>query len=234
MPTTATTLHRRCTHRGRAPGRPHPRAAPAARRPRGVRRGAATSSRSPAGTRSSSCVGNATQTAHYYQSAWGMELEAYSRPRERQPRPQVLRAALRLDPLRASTARVDPDSPLLDHHRRHGDGVVDLALEVPDVDKCIAHAREAGATRRRASPTTSPTSTAPSGSPPSRRTARPGTPLVDRSPLRRPVPARLRRRERPGVKPRGPAEAALPGPRPLSSATSSSARWTSGWSSTTG
>jgi 4-hydroxyphenylpyruvate dioxygenase len=41
---------------------------------------------------------------------------------------------------------VAPDSPLLDHHRKHGDGVVDLALEVPDVDKCITHARSMGAT----------------------------------------------------------------------------------------
>ena len=41
---------------------------------------------------------------------------------------------------------VTPDSPLLEHHRRHGDGVVDLALEVPDVDKCINHARVMGAT----------------------------------------------------------------------------------------
>ena len=41
---------------------------------------------------------------------------------------------------------VDPDSPLADHHRRHGDGVVDIALEVPDVDRCIAQASRAGAT----------------------------------------------------------------------------------------
>ena len=41
---------------------------------------------------------------------------------------------------------VDPDSPLVEHHRRHGDGVTDIALEVPDVDKCIAQARQAGAT----------------------------------------------------------------------------------------
>ena len=44
------------------------------------------------------------------------------------------------------TGGVTPDSPLLDHHRKHGDGVVDLALEVPDVDKCIEHARSVGAT----------------------------------------------------------------------------------------
>jgi 4-hydroxyphenylpyruvate dioxygenase len=40
---------------------------------------------------------------------------------------------------------VSPHSPLLDHHRQHGDGVVDLALEVADVDKCIDHARRQGA-----------------------------------------------------------------------------------------
>ena len=54
--------------------------------------------------------------------------------------------------LRSGAARfvfkggVDPKSPLLDHHRRHGDGVVDLAMEVPDVDRCVAHARAQGAT----------------------------------------------------------------------------------------
>ena len=34
----------------------------------------------------------------------------------------------------------------MEHHRKHGDGVVDIALEVPDVDRCIAQARTAGAT----------------------------------------------------------------------------------------
>jgi 4-hydroxyphenylpyruvate dioxygenase len=40
---------------------------------------------------------------------------------------------------------VDPASPLLEHHRSHGDGVADISLEVPDVDRCIAHARAQGA-----------------------------------------------------------------------------------------
>ena len=73
------------------------------------------------------------------------------------------------------TGGVTPDSPLLDHHRRHGDGVVDLALEVPDVDQCIEHARSVGATVL-VEPHDEPTSTAPCASPRSRRTARPGTP----------------------------------------------------------
>jgi 4-hydroxyphenylpyruvate dioxygenase len=40
---------------------------------------------------------------------------------------------------------VSPDSAVADHHRRHGDGVLDVALEVPDVDRCVTHARAAGA-----------------------------------------------------------------------------------------
>ena len=35
---------------------------------------------------------------------------------------------------------------MADHHRKHGDGIVDIALAVPDVDKCIAHATAQGAT----------------------------------------------------------------------------------------
>src|SRR6201991_4942666 len=90
-------------------------------------------------------VGNATQTAHYYQSAWGMELVAYSGPENgnRDHKSFVLRSgSIRF----VINGAVDPDSPLADHHRRHGDGVVDIALEVPDVDRCIAQARKAGAT----------------------------------------------------------------------------------------
>ena len=90
-------------------------------------------------------VGNATQTAHFYQSAFGMELVAYSGPEQgnRDHKAYVLRSGSARFVIKGGVA---PDSPLLDHQRRHGDGVVDLALEVPDVDKCIAHARSAGAT----------------------------------------------------------------------------------------
>ncbi|MFM6847902.1 MAG: VOC family protein, partial [Terrabacter sp.] len=89
-------------------------------------------------------AGNATQSAHYYQSAWGMDLVAYSGPENgnRDHKAFVLRSgSIRF----VVKGAVDPDSPLADHHRRHGDGVVDIALEVPDVDKCIAQAVKAGA-----------------------------------------------------------------------------------------
>ena len=89
-------------------------------------------------------VGNATQTATFYQLALGMELEAYRGPETgtRDSKSYVLRSG---SARFVFTGGVSPDSPLHDHHRKHGDGVVDLALEVPDVDRCIDHARSAGA-----------------------------------------------------------------------------------------
>jgi len=90
-------------------------------------------------------VGNATSTAHLYQLAFGMDLVAYAGPEtgSRDRKAYVLRSgSARFVFLGAAR----PDSPLIDHQHQHGDGVVDLALEVPDVDKCIAHARAQGAT----------------------------------------------------------------------------------------
>src|SRR3954471_17632741 len=90
-------------------------------------------------------VGNATQTAWFYQVAFGMNLVAYSGPETGNPDHKSF-------VLKSGSARfvvnggVAPNSPLLDHHRRHGDGVTDLALEVGDVDQCVAHARAQGAT----------------------------------------------------------------------------------------
>jgi 4-hydroxyphenylpyruvate dioxygenase len=90
-------------------------------------------------------VGNAVQTAHFFQSALGMELVAYSGPEtgNRDHRAFVLRSgAARF----VVTGAYDPASPLADHHRAHGDGIVDIALSVPDVDRCIRHAQAQGAT----------------------------------------------------------------------------------------
>jgi 4-hydroxyphenylpyruvate dioxygenase len=90
-------------------------------------------------------VGNAVQTAHFFQSAFGMELVAYSGPEtgNRDHHAFVLRSgAARF----VITGAYDPASPLADHHRAHGDGIVDIALAVPDVDRCIAHATAQGAT----------------------------------------------------------------------------------------
>ncbi|MBO0854075.1 MAG: 4-hydroxyphenylpyruvate dioxygenase [Nocardia sp.] len=89
-------------------------------------------------------VGNATQFAHYLR-AFGMSLEAYSGPEtgNRDHKSYVLRSG---SARFVVCGAVDPDSELLAHHQRHGDGIVDIALEVPDVDRCVEHARAAGAT----------------------------------------------------------------------------------------
>jgi 4-hydroxyphenylpyruvate dioxygenase len=89
--------------------------------------------------------GNATQSAHYFQSAWGMELVAYSGPEtgNRDHKSFVLKSGSARFVLMGGVA---PESSLFDDHRRHGDGVVDLAMDVKDVDMCVEHARAQGAT----------------------------------------------------------------------------------------
>ncbi len=90
-------------------------------------------------------VGNAVQTSHYFQSAFGMRLVAYSGPETgtRDHHAYVLESgAVRF----VITGGISPDSPVTAHHARHGDGITDIALEVPDVDRCIEHARAQGAT----------------------------------------------------------------------------------------
>ncbi|MGY1718860.1 4-hydroxyphenylpyruvate dioxygenase [Blastococcus sp. SYSU DS0552] len=90
-------------------------------------------------------VGNAVQTAHFFQSAFGMQLVAYSGPEtgNRDHHAFVLTSGAARFVVQGA---YDPASPLADHHRLHGDGIVDIALAVPDVDRCIAHARAQGAT----------------------------------------------------------------------------------------
>jgi 4-hydroxyphenylpyruvate dioxygenase len=90
-------------------------------------------------------VGNATQAAVYYQVVYGMELVAYAGPETglRDHQSWVLRSGAARFVLNGA---VDPASPLVATHARHGDGIDDIALQVPDVDRCIEHARAQGAT----------------------------------------------------------------------------------------
>jgi 4-hydroxyphenylpyruvate dioxygenase len=89
-------------------------------------------------------AGNATQSAMWFQMAFGMTLEAYSGPAtgNRDYHAYVLRSGEARFVIKGA---VSPASPLADHHRRHGDGVIDIALAVLDVDKCVEHAQAAGA-----------------------------------------------------------------------------------------
>ncbi|WP_030910942.1 4-hydroxyphenylpyruvate dioxygenase [Streptosporangium amethystogenes] len=89
-------------------------------------------------------VGNAKQAAHYYSSAFGMRLVAYRGP-ENGSRDEVAYV------LTSGAARfefrgaVRPGTEVARHVAEHGDGVIDLAIEVPDVDTAYAHALAQGA-----------------------------------------------------------------------------------------
>ena len=78
-------------------------------------------------------VGNAKQAAHYYRSAFGMRLAAYSGP-ETGVR---TRASYLLEQGRVRfvlTSALRPDDPIAEQVRRHGDGVHAIALEVDDAE----------------------------------------------------------------------------------------------------
>ena len=90
-------------------------------------------------------VGNARQAAHFYSTAFGMRVSAYAGPEtgEKDVASYVLESGgarfVLQGPVRAGT-------PLGDHVGRHGDGVVDIALRVPDATRAFTLAVERGAT----------------------------------------------------------------------------------------
>ncbi|MFF7985434.1 4-hydroxyphenylpyruvate dioxygenase [Streptomyces sp. NPDC007901] len=93
-------------------------------------------------------VGNAKQAAHYYSTAFGMRLVAYSGPENgsRETASYVLEnGSARF----VFTSVIKPDTDwgrfLSRHVAEHGDGVVDLAIEVPDARAAYAYAVEHGA-----------------------------------------------------------------------------------------
>jgi 4-hydroxyphenylpyruvate dioxygenase len=90
-------------------------------------------------------VGNAKQAAHYYSTAFGMTCVAYRGPENgfRDHAEYVLASGSATFVL---TGAVHAGAPGADHVTRHGDGISDIALSVPDVDAAYAHAVAAGAT----------------------------------------------------------------------------------------
>ncbi len=90
-------------------------------------------------------VGNAKQAAHYYSVAFGMTVVAYRGP-ENGHRDQA-QYVLRSGGARfLITGEVRAGTDVGRHVAEHGDGVWDLALEVPDVDRAIRYAAAQGAT----------------------------------------------------------------------------------------
>jgi 4-hydroxyphenylpyruvate dioxygenase len=94
-------------------------------------------------------VGNAKQAAHFYSTAFGMKLVAYSGPENgsRETASYVLESgAARF----VFTSVIKPSTGwgrfLTEHVAAHGDGVIDLSIEVPDAAAAYAYAVEQGAT----------------------------------------------------------------------------------------
>jgi hypothetical protein len=135
------------------------------------------------------------------------------RPRDRQPRPQGVRAAVGLDPLRAHRRASTRTARWLDHHRGTATASSTSRSRCP-TSTVHRPGRARPAPPSSTSRTTSPTSTAPSGSPPSRRTARPGTRWSTAPGTPAPTCPATSPRPRGYVKRGGPAEAAVPGARP--------------------
>ncbi|MFI0150621.1 4-hydroxyphenylpyruvate dioxygenase [Streptomyces lydicus] len=94
-------------------------------------------------------VGNAKQAAHYYSTAFGMKRVAYAGPENgsRETASYVLESG---GARFVFTSVVKPVTAwgrfLADHVAAHGDGVVDLAIEVPDARAAYEYAVAHGAT----------------------------------------------------------------------------------------
>ncbi len=89
-------------------------------------------------------VGNARQAAHWYSTAFGMRCTAYAGPETglRDRASYVLESGSARFVLQGA---VRADSPVAASVARHGDGVVDVALRVPDAERAYQLAVERGA-----------------------------------------------------------------------------------------
>jgi len=89
-------------------------------------------------------VGNAKQAAYYYRSAFGFKLIAYSGPEtgvRRRASYVVEQGKIRL----VFTTALQPDDPIAEHARRHGDGVHGIALAVNDAKSAYRETVRRGA-----------------------------------------------------------------------------------------
>jgi 4-hydroxyphenylpyruvate dioxygenase len=89
-------------------------------------------------------VGNAKQSAYYYQAAWGYELVAYSglETGDKEKTSYVLQQGKARIVL---TTAHNPEHPISKHVLKHGDGVKVLALWVDDAEKSFIETVKRGA-----------------------------------------------------------------------------------------
>src|SRR6202166_650115 len=89
-------------------------------------------------------VGNAKQAAHYYATAFGFAVEAYAGP-ETGVSDRASYCLVQHDLRFVLTSALRPDGPIADHVARHGDGIRDVALRVPDARAAFEAAVAGGA-----------------------------------------------------------------------------------------
>jgi len=89
-------------------------------------------------------VGNAKQSAYYYQSAWGYELIAYAGP-ETGVRDRASYVLKQGKITLVLTTAMMPDSPITEHVAKHGDGVKFLSLLVDDARSAYEETVKRGA-----------------------------------------------------------------------------------------
>ncbi len=89
-------------------------------------------------------VGNAKQAAYYYRAAFGMQLVAYRGP-ETGTRDRAS-YVVQQDKIRfVLTTPLQPDGPIPDHIKLHGDGVHEIALWVDDAESAYRETTKRGA-----------------------------------------------------------------------------------------
>jgi len=89
-------------------------------------------------------VGNAKQAAYFYRRAFGYSQLAYAGP-ETGVRDQASYVLQQGDIRLVVSTPLSPDDPMTEYLRLHGDGVLDIAFLVDDVDACHAEAVRRGA-----------------------------------------------------------------------------------------
>jgi 4-hydroxyphenylpyruvate dioxygenase len=89
-------------------------------------------------------VGNAKQAAYYYRKAFGFSQIAYAGP-ETGVREQASYVLAQGDIRLVVSTPLFPDDPMAGHLHRHGDGVLDIAFLVDDVDAVFHEAVARGA-----------------------------------------------------------------------------------------
>ena len=89
-------------------------------------------------------VGNAKHAAHFYRSTLGLEPQAHA-GLETGVRDRSSYVLARRDIRFVLTAALQPDHPIANHVKQHGDGVKDVALRVASVEAAYHAALERGA-----------------------------------------------------------------------------------------